>query len=107
MAEGSVAPLVPHLFLLSLTFSLSLPSALSPRSFNLMVLMDSVSYATIGSVIRSTIPLLRCAVIGSDWNRIGWAPALRHGYGTAGDGGRAVTSCSLLSDRSSWSSIRL
>ena len=42
MAEPSVDPLVPHLFLLSLTFFLSLLSALSPRSFNLMVLMDSV-----------------------------------------------------------------
>ena len=42
MAEPSVDPLVPHLFLLSLTVFLSLPSALSPRSFNLMVLMNGM-----------------------------------------------------------------
>ena len=26
------------------------------------------------------VPLLRYAGIGSDWNRIGWASVLRHGY---------------------------
>ena len=41
---------------------------------------SGVTATTIDSIICSTVLLLRCAGIGSDWNRIGWAPALRHGY---------------------------
>ena len=50
------------------------------------------------------LPLLRCAGIGYDWDRIGsdGRPRCVTGiYGTAVDGGRAIPSCSLLSHRSS------
>ena len=42
MAEPSVDPLVPHLFLLSLTLFPLPPLCPLPRSLNLMVWMDSV-----------------------------------------------------------------
>ena len=65
---------------------------------------SGVTATTIDSITHSTVPaaLLCCAGIGSD--RIGLDGRLRCVtgiYGTAVDGGRAVPSCSLLSDRSS------
>ena len=65
---------------------------------------SGVTATTIELIIRSTARPLCCAALGSDWNRIGsdGRPRCVTGiYGTAVDGGRAVPSCSLLSDRSS------
>ena len=65
---------------------------------------SGVTATTIDSIIRSTTRPLCCAALGSDRIGIGsdGRPRCVTGiYGTAVDGGRAVPSCSLLSDRSS------
>ena len=105
MAEPSVDPLVPHLFLLSLTFFPLPPLCPLPPVFQL----DGVD--GLGRTPRFADLLdhpfdgpaaaLRWDRIGLESDRMGARVALRHGYGTAVDGGRAVPSCSLLSDRSS------
>ena len=72
MAEPSVDPLVPHLFLLSLTLFPLPPLCPLPGSFNLMVLMDSVVHHDLfDHLFDGPAAALRCAGIGSDWNRIG------------------------------------
>ena len=76
-----------------------------------MMLMHSVVYHDLfDHLFDGPAAALRWDRIGSESDRIGSDGRLRCVtgiYGTAVDGGRAVPSCSLLSDRSSRSSIRM
>ena len=78
MAEPSVDPLVPHLFLSSLTlFSSPSPLPSPPWCFNSMALMDSVVHHDLFDHLFDGLAAVAAL---SDRIGIGWAPALRHGY---------------------------